>query len=331
MTGYTDQERQDALSTLERLTNGDLDALSPKAWADVAAPFGRRSGSGVADVWRALHAALPDIERRDDIFLAGPNLPDTRWTESRPDRMVACCGSYVGTFRAPFCGIPPTGGVVQLAYGEAHHIVDGRIQASWMLWDIAGLMQQTGCWPMAQPLGTPGLWPAPKGGQGVRLRASPELGALDRVLVMHGGLNTFDGKDIASIDMSHWDPDFMYWAGGNIGACRGVDGFRAHHQIPYRRAFPGALGAGHFIRLSDGPFAVTGGDVAITHSGADYFGVPATGRSMIFRVMDFYRFNDAMRIAENWLPNDTIGLLSQMGVDVFARLAHLTGTPRRTL
>jgi predicted ester cyclase len=156
-------------------------------------------------------------------------------------------------------------------------------------------------------------------------------GAMDRVLTMHEGLNTFDGSDIESIDMSHWHPDFMYWAGGNIGACRGVDGFRAHHQIPWRRAFPGSVGAGHFVRVEDGPFAVTGGDVAITHSGADYMGIPATGRRLRARVMDFYRFDADGLIAENWLPFDGIGLMAQMGVDVMARVRHLAGAPRREL
>jgi predicted ester cyclase len=123
----------------------------------------------------------------------------------------------------------------------------------------------------------------------------------------------------------------MYWAGGNIGACRGVEGFRAHHQIPYRRAFPGAAGAGHFLRVEDGPFAATGGDVAVRHTGADYMGIAATGLSMRFRVMDFYRFDADGLIAENWLPNDTIGLMAQMGVDVMARARHLAGEWRRKL
>ncbi|WP_371157553.1 ester cyclase [Jannaschia sp. 2305UL9-9] len=331
MPAISDADRRWMHSALARLARGDLDLLASNAVADVAYPFGRISNADVALPWSQLLRAMPDLERRDDIFLAGENHPDARWTGPRPDRMVACCGSYVGTFREPFAGIPPTQGVVQLTYGEAHHFRDDKLSASWMLWDLAGLMRQAGCWPMAQPLGAPGLWPAPRGGAGVRLTASEDQGTLERVLKMHEGLNSFDGRDITSISMDHWHPDFMYWAAGNIGACRGVAGFRAHHQIPYRRAFPVAQGAGHFIRVADGPFAVTGGDVAVTHLGADYMGIPATGRDLRFRVMDFYRFDDDMLIAENWLPNDTLGLMAQMGVDVFARLAHLTGQPRLTL
>ena len=323
--------REGALDVLERVTAGDGDALAPDATAWAAHPVGELDAAGLARLHADLRRAMPDLERRDDILLAGANAPDARWTGPRPSPMVATLGCYLGTFREPFLGIPPSGGVAALPYGEAHHIEGGRVRRSWLFWDLAQLMMRVGCWPLGPTTGTPLLWPGPKGGGGVRLAPSPEEGSLDRVLEMHERLNTFDGRDIATIDMRHWAEGFTYWAGGAIGACRGVEGFRAHHQIPYRRAFPGARGAGHFVRVSDGPFAVTGGDVAVTHSGADYWGSAATGRAMRFRVMDFYRFDRAGLIAENWLPNDTLGLLAQMGVDVMARMAHLTGRPRRTL
>ena len=60
-------------------------------------------------------------------------------------------------------------------------------------------------------------------------------------------------------------------------------------------------------------------------------GIAATGRKLRMRVMDFYRFDDDGKIAENWLPNDTIGLMNQMGVDVMARMRHLTGHPDTSL
>ncbi|CTQ32075.1 hypothetical protein JAN5088_00837 [Jannaschia rubra] len=37
------------------------------------------------------------------------------------------------------------------------------------------------------------------------------------------------------------------------------------------------------------------------------------------------------KIVENWLPDDTIGLMALMGVEVMARMRHLTGQPRLTL
>ncbi|MEM8823026.1 MAG: ester cyclase, partial [Pseudomonadota bacterium] len=322
--------RGSAFDTLLGLARG-ADVVAPDATAEISAPLGTVDAAGLQGAYAHLRQALPDLERRDDIFLAGDNHPDDRWTGAHVSPLVACCGAYMGTFDAPFLGIPPTGGVVTLTYGEAHHIVDGRVHRSWLVWDIAGLMIQAGVWPMAPALGATGHWPGPKGGQGLRLTPSAPSDSLDRVLSMHHALHAFDGKTIESMPMHHWAPDFMYYAAGNIGACRGLDGFRAHHQIPFLRAFPDRRGAGHFVRVADGPFAVTGGDVAMTHTGGDYMGIPPSGRPLTMRVMDFYRFDENGLIAENWLPNDTIGLLAQMGVDVFARLAHLTGAPQRRL
>lgn len=319
--------RSNALRRLNDLAHGQADVIAPGASADVSLPFGQLDAAGYGALMSDLRRALPDLERRDDIFLAGANREDARWTDPRPAQMIAATGAYVGTFRAPFAGIPPTNGVVTLNYGEAHHIENGRIHQSWLVWDIADLMMQAGCWPMAAPLGRVGLWPGPKGGQGLRLMPSDGTGSLDRVLSMHDALHRFDGRDLSSMPMDAWAEDFMYYAAGNIGACRGLSGFRAHHQIPFLRAFPDRVGAGHFVRLSDGPFAVTGGNVALTHTGADYMGIAATGRKLRMRVMDFYRFDTDGKIAENWLPNDTIGLMGQMGVDVMARMRHLTGSP----
>jgi hypothetical protein len=58
-----------------------------------------------------------------------------------------------------------------------------------------------------------------------------------------------------------------------------------------------------------------------THSGNDFLGVPATGKHVAMRVMDFYRCDDKT-IVENWVPFDIPHLLLQMGVDVFGRMRH---------
>lgn len=44
-----------------------------------------------------------------------------------------------------------------------------------------------------------------------------------------------------------------------IGTARGMDGYRAHHQAPFLRAFPDRSGAGHYIDMGCGNYAVTGG------------------------------------------------------------------------
>ena len=57
--------------------------------------------------------------------------------------------------------------------------------------------------------------------------------------------------------------------------------------------------------------------MTMTHKG-DYLGVPATGRKLTLRVMDFYRCGNG-RIMENWVLLDYGDLFMQMGVDLWER------------
>ena len=89
---------------------------------------------------------------------------------------------------------------------------------------------------------------------------------------------------------------------------------------------------GEYICFGDGPYAATGGwpAMALTHTGPGWLGLPPSGRAITLRVMDFYRIEDGL-IAENWVPIDILNALDQLGMDVFARLRHQRGEPRRSL
>ncbi|MEL7183161.1 MAG: hypothetical protein AAGK57_05895, partial [Pseudomonadota bacterium] len=109
--------RQDAFDLLQALALGDLGTLAPDHRVAAVHPFGQGDRDAAGAIWEALRAAMPDLERRDDIFLMGQNRPDARLPGPRPTPLVATLGGYLGTFERPFLGIPPTGGVVCLPYG----------------------------------------------------------------------------------------------------------------------------------------------------------------------------------------------------------------------
>jgi len=48
-----------------------------------------------------------------------------------------------------------------------------------------------------------------------------------------------------------------------------------------------------------------------THGG-EFLGIPATGRRIVVRGMDFYRFKNG-RVAEHWENMDELSLLTQLG------------------
>ncbi|MFO6448880.1 ester cyclase [Erythrobacter sp. NE805] len=250
-------------------------------------------------------------------------------------RLVAVMGHYHGTLTRDLVGIPAHHKPVWIRFGEIHRIEDGRIAESWMLPDMLDLIRQVGLWPLAPSLGAEHQWPTPGGNARALSPTDHDAGHANLALVraMHAALGTFDGKSLESMDLApYWTEDFAWYGPAGIGTAFGLDGFRSVHQIPFLTAFPDRQGGQHIGRIGDGEFVVTGGwpSVTATHTGNGFCGMPATGRRVGMRVMDFYRCEGGL-IAENWVPLDITHLLLQMGYDIFARLAHLGGNPRTSL
>lgn len=277
----------------------------------------------IRDVWHNLRRSFPDMERRDSIFLVG---------ESGAKQYAATVGIYQSNFVADWLGVPATHGVAHLRYGEAHELLDGRIIQTYALWDLLDLLRQSGIWPIAPSLGAEVAWPAPATADGVRLGeedAERSASSIALVLAMHQGLFRFDQKDLDSMQQhKYWTRNFLWYGPAGIGTARGMEGYRAHHQAPFLRAFPDRSGAGHFIDMGCDNYAVTGGwpSVQATHAGPGWLGLAATGKPVTMRVMDFYRIENGL-IAENWIPIDIIEALLQLGTDVLERVAHLRGSP----
>ena len=271
-----------------------------------------------AVVWGPMRDALPDLERRDTILLGGRS-DDGDW--------VAAIGHYQGTFVRDWLGIPATGGVVDIRYGEFDQMVDGRIVRSHVLIDFLDLMRQAGVWPIAPSLGAEAMWPGPATQDGLLVGAQdPALSAarLELVRDMHRGLLVYDGKSLSSMDHArYWHPKMMWYGPSGIGTTRALKGFEDFHQVPFLKAFPDRAGAGHYAEIAEGEYVATGGwpSLTATHLGGDWLGLAPTGRTVAMRVMDFYRCADGL-IRENWVPIDIIDILRQLGVDVFGRM-HL--------
>jgi hypothetical protein len=212
-------------------------------------------------------------------------------------------------------------------------------------------MRQAGIWPLAPSLGVEEMWQAPITADGLRLAPSDPVesrASLEQTLAMHKSLAEFDDPGglsrealIAMPQRDHWHPKMMWYGPAGIGTTRGLSGFVEGHQLPFRVAFhrpQGSFeevtaerarhGAGHYIRIGDGPYSVTGGwpSVYARHMGGGFCGLPPTGKPVFMRVMDFYLHHEGL-IRENWVPLDMLDLFRQMGVDPFARALSVLGRP----
>ena len=273
-------------------------------------------GAYVDTFWRPLLEACPDLERRDDILLGGP---------FRGERWLASTGHYVGTFANDWLGIPHTGGVLNIRFGEFSRFEGGRIVESYVILDLLDVLRQAGLEPRWRSLGAEDRVPGPATQDGI-ISAPADAGetarSLDLVERMIAGLMEYDGRSLASMGMERfWHPRMMWYGPGGIGTTRGLAGFQAHHQEPFLRAFPDRKGGDHKARLAEGAYVASTGwpSVRATHTGDGWLGMAATGKRVGMRVMDFWRAEGSL-LVENWVFIDIIDLLLQMGVDVLAGL-----------
>jgi predicted ester cyclase len=189
-----------------------------------------------------------------------------------------------------------------------------------LLLDLASLIRQAGLWPLADPPGPDVMAPPPLAIAG---KAAESLGLVEAMI---GGLMRFDGRDLASMGMrDFWTPHFSWFGPAAIGSFRGHADYERGHQRPFLTAFPDRVGGNHRARIAEGALVASTGwpSIRATHIGDGWLGLPATGRAVTMRVMDFWRAEGG-RLAENWVMIDVPHLLTQMGVDLLA-LARAKG------
>jgi predicted ester cyclase len=265
----------------------------------------------------SLAAAIPDVERRDDIFMAGM-FKDRPW--------ICATGHYCGTFTNPLFGIPATGHLAFLRYGEFYRLgSDGKVAEVVTIWDLVGLMRQAGITLLAPTPGVEILTPGPIAHDGVQPDVvDPVAGAITnaKVEAMIAGLMEYDGKSLASMAQERfWSPEMNWYGPSGIGANRRLKGFQDFHQRPFLTAFPDRKGGNHKSRIGDGLYCASTGwpSIQATHLGP-YLGHPATSKRITMRVMDWWR-REGDWLTENWVFIDLPDLFLQFGRDLFDEIS----------
>jgi steroid delta-isomerase-like uncharacterized protein len=101
----------------------------------------------------------------------------------------------------------------------------------------------------------------------------------------------------------------LAWHGGSVGEFDSLDAFK-QGVAGFFTAFPD-------LRVDD-PALVAEGDKVVAHYSwrgtqkGEFFGVPATGKTVNVSGMSIYRIADG-KIAEEWWIEDVLGLMQQLG------------------
>ncbi|WP_127558262.1 ester cyclase [Nioella ostreopsis] len=297
-----------------------LAEIAPDVTARLCHPFGDLSGAQALydTAYAPLLAAMPDLERRDMIVMAGTTPEGQDW--------AGCMGNYMGTFRAPFLDIPPAGHLAHMRYHEFFRLEDGQITEIQAIWDIPELMMQANAWPMAPQLGAFLCTPAPMSGDGLTVQGDGQA-ALDHVIAMLTDLCKFPGNpDPAIMQLDrYWHPKMTWYGPTGIGTARGISGFRTWHQGPFLRGMPDrkldAMGdlMSHWIGEGDYVCETGWPNMRLTLSGDGWMGIAPSDTEILLRSLDFWRLEGGL-IRENWVLVDILDAYRQLGVDVLGRM-----------
>lgn len=305
------------------------DVLSPDCLIRMCHPFGDLQGADTFynTVYKNLFNAIPDLERRDFIRIAGPTEDDEQW--------VGCAGYYMGRFLNPWFGLSATGQFVSFRYHEFYKIEKEKIKEIQAVWDLPEWLHQINAWPLAPSLGREYQVPGPATNDGVVSSTYSRTYSLQTRQLIIDMLTAMirhpseGGPELMEMDR-FWHPKMNWYGPSGIGSCRGIEGFRNWHQIPFLKAMPDRGQFQDEIQhhfFAEGNYAAVTGwpNMAQTLSHDGWLGIPAIGKKIYLRSLDFWRVENG-RIRENWVLVDLLDVYAQLGVDVFARAREIART-----
>jgi len=321
--------RQDAkrvsLAYFGELESGSIDDLAAIITRHVSKryafrgvhPFNEQPNASAtaAAVWRPMRESFSALQRRQDVFFAGPNLIDnTMW--------VTSMGKFMGLFDNDWLGIPATGKIALIPYCEFHRIDDGKIAESALWLDIISVMKQSGINPLPMQTGAEIINPGPSTADGLLFDSCGEAESqrtLDLIMEMCNDL-VGDGMESAD-DMLRrtWHEDMTWFGPSGIGATYTIERYQKQHQGPFSAGLRGIKFNGHVLEHAEGNYGSWFGWPNLRmKQGNGFLGLPASDTPTEMRVVDIYR-RDGNKLAENWIFIDLLHYLRLLGVDVLQR------------
>lgn len=141
---------------------------------------------------------------------------------------------------------------------------------------------------------------------------------------MYAGLN----ENRLGIMDRYWFEDMVWHGPAGIGTKRGIDEFDLDYRREFIHSFPDKVGA-DVIRLAEGDWVAGTGYQTATFA-RDWLGIPASGRQIKMRYMDFWRVEQRdgeRKLVENHVLIDILGVLEQAGYDVGKVLRFVGSKP----
>ena len=294
-------------------------------WRGMHPFYEQYNADDVADVfWKPFRDSFTSIQRRQDVFMAGPNDVDDGETE-----WVCSMGHMLGLFDESWLGIPSSGKMGFLRYVEFNRISDGKIAETALFCDIISVMQQVGLHPLPLQTGAAFITPGPRTHDGLMFDKQDPVESkktIDLINQMISDLTTSYMRSPEEELARTWHKDMIWFGPAGIGATYTRERYEKQHQNPFRAHLDDIVFNGHICRFSEGSYGGFFGWANLSmKTGGNFMGLPASDRPTEMRVVDIYR-RDGEKLAENWIFIDILHFLSLQGMDVLDRMKTILRT-----
>ncbi|MES9759810.1 hypothetical protein ABWK29_25430 [Priestia megaterium] len=277
-----------------------------------------------AEFWIPLKKSLYNMQRRQDIFIAGENeLDGSKW--------VMSMGHFMGIFDQDWLGIRRTGKLITLRYAEFNCIENGKIVNTGLFVDIIGFMLQSGVNPLPPSTGQYFVYPGPRNHDGLLYKDAESCeGERTRQLVNQMINDLSQLNDSGSMGCppevleKSWCENMIWYGPGGIGATYTIPRYQEQHQLPFRNNLEGKKFNGHVCRFAEGKFACFFGWPNLTNiPTGGFLGLPGGNITAHMQVVDVY-YREGDKLSENWVFIDIPYWLKQQGLDIIERTAKIT-------
>ena len=281
---------------------------------------GRVRDGYVSDVIKPIFNSFSGLQRQNYIVIGGEYLGH-EW--------VTSTGYFYGHFEKPLLGIPASGKLAYLRFGEFHKVECGQITESFVFLGFAELIIALGLWPLSQSQGYEGVVPGPATHDGVFYGPSDPANSRASADMVEGML-----MQLASEDEKwkpYWDERMVWYGPGGLGSYSTIDGF-SKFQRPFELIFEGwgggeedgITGVGSQCKAGDSEYTFLSGWPQLTGIQVKSFlGVEPTQKRVFMRDCNWWRCENG-KILENWCMLDIPHVLLQLGYDLFAEISQST-------
>jgi predicted ester cyclase len=221
--------------------------------------------------------------------------------------LVGVRNSWHGTHTAEFYGIPPSGKWVDVTSIGLDRVVDGQVVEGWGEMDMVGMMQQLGALPLVGPgavsSGASPAWSAPVDEGDAAIEPAEAKALLNSFI---RALAAGDRAAAEAVVASGFVDDNPTWGTTDLDrALATADQLRA--------AMPDLeVEVEQDTELAEAGRAEAHSLYRGTHTGADLYGVAASGKAIVWTQHDLVQIAGG-KIARRWVSADTLSFLQQLG------------------